>query len=143
MNRLLAIDYGTKRIGVAISDPMQILGMPYCTIVNSTIDEVNREIVDICTEEGVERILVGFPISIDGNETEMTKKIDWFISQLEKNISIPIERCDERYTSAEAKAVMHKLGKTKKRKMKSERSKGTVDQMAAALLLKDWISDNV
>jgi putative holliday junction resolvase len=139
MGRVLAVDYGTKRIGLALSDPGRIIGSPFRTIINENRETAVRQIAGLCREEEVDHILLGYPLGRDGEPTAMSGEIDLFSRELAAATGLQPELSDERFTSAEAGEVLQKLGRTRRRRNRQERAKGTRDQVAAALLLQDWI----
>ncbi len=98
--RLLALDYGTKRIGIAISDPEKTVAFPR-EVIKNTPETINylKKLID---EEKVEAIIVGWPLSLGGTETDQTRKTEAFIDLLEADLSVPIKKMDERWTTAQA-----------------------------------------
>src|SRR5690349_4611860 len=110
MPRVLAIDVGARRIGLAISDPTATLARPLATIEVSggpgsvdAIDRVAREIARLeADDEGLETIVVGLPRRLDGTATDETRKVERFIERLRTRTAIPIAQEDERLTSVEA-----------------------------------------
>ena len=98
--RILGLDYGSKRIGVAISDPEQTVAFPREVIQNN--EETINYLKKLITEEGVGEIVVGWPLSLSGTETDQTRQTTAFIQLLEANLSLPIKKMDERWTTAQA-----------------------------------------
>jgi putative Holliday junction resolvase len=143
MGRILSIDFGTRRIGLAISDPGRILGMPFRTVVNEDQAEAIREIAAICREEEVDHLLLGYPLGRDGGPTALGREVDAFAAELEKASGLSLERSDERFTSTEAEDVLRQLGRSGRHRNRRERKNGSKDQVAAALLLQDWIQNHV
>lgn len=142
MGRVLAIDYGTRRIGLALSDPARVIGAPFGTVDGRDQAAAVSAIVRVCREQEVDRILLGAPLSRDGEGTALSPETDWLAASLAAATGLPVERCDERFTSVEAGAVLHRLGRTGRTRGRRERKKGSRDQVAAALLLQDWINDH-
>lgn len=133
--RIMALDYGEKRIGIAFSDPMQIFAKPFITLPNSGLDGVLTEIRKLCTEHVVSEILVGVPYAIDGTYTPKTLETLDFIQSLQDALSLPVIKWDERYSSQEAEAELKKMGKS------WQEARQLVDAMAAALILKNYLEN--
>ena len=133
--RILSIDYGDSRIGLAISDVMQIIAKPYKTINNSSITEVLNSIRQIVKEKNIEKIIVGLPLTLKNTFSDQTNKVQNFVSFLDDNINIPILTYDERLTSIEAKRSLFTQG------IKLKNKKGFVDMTAAAIFLQGYLDE--
>lgn len=133
MQRILAVDYGMRRIGLAVSDPLQIIATPLDTLKISDFDDGVRQLLAICEEHKPITIIMGYPIGISGNKTDQTILVDKLIESLRSIISIPIIPWDERYTSIQAKSILHQQGK------KPRDDKGMVDQLAARIMLQEYL----
>jgi len=103
----MGIDYGSVRIGIALSDPLQIISRPYKVIPN-TGEKTFSEIKKIIKDENVEKIVLGIPYNLEGKDSAKTKEVREFGELLQQKISIPIVLWDERFTSAEANEVLKK-----------------------------------
>jgi len=134
--RILSIDYGDVRIGLAISDVMQIIAKPYKTIDNISNDIVIESIRTIITEKNIEKIVIGLPLTLKNTFSEQTKKVEKFVSLLNNKINIPILTYDERLTSIEAKRSLVNQG------VKIKNKKGFVDMTAAAIFLQGYLDKN-
>jgi len=135
--RLLGIDYGTKKTGLAISGPLGTLCTPLSTVPTSKImDELDSRI----EEYQVSKIIVGWPLQEDGSAQQTTKKVEEFIARLKKkfNGKIPIEAWDERYSSMRARALLKESGVGKKKR----NQRGTVDAVAAVIILEEYLEAN-
>ena len=99
--RILALDYGKRRIGVAISDPDRTIAFPREVWEGKTLNEVKNAISVLIQEEGVNLVIIGLPLSMDGTKTAQTKETEAFISEL-TSLGVPIECMDERLTTAQA-----------------------------------------
>ena len=133
MSRILAIDYGRKRTGVAVSDAMQI-------IANGLTTVPTHELLDFITgyvqKEPVERILVGLPKQMNNEATESMKYIDPFVRSLKKRLpEIPVEFVDERFTSVLAHRTMLEAGLKKK----DRQNKALVDEISATIILQTYL----
>ncbi len=133
MGRILCIDYGKARIGLALSDPMQIIASPLKTIKSHNIEEAILLIQEEVIKNEVELITIGLPIALSGNSTAQTEEVKGFISQLKNETSVPIEEVDERLSSVEAIKVLHKKG------IKTGHNKGEIDKTAAAIILQTYL----
>jgi putative Holliday junction resolvase len=138
MARVLGIDVGARRVGLAISDPSGTLARPLATIHVSSrqdaVDRVMREIARLSDEdEGLSRIVVGIPKRLDGTVTDHTRDAEAFVEALGACTALPIAREDERLTSREAEsrlAVRERDWRTRKEKL---------DAAAAAIILQDYL----
>jgi len=105
MGRLLAIDYGARRVGLALSDPLKMIASPYRTIINKNTTILIEEIERIIAAEDVELTIMGLPLGMAGQKTEQTKKVEEFVDKLtDRGIIIKYE--DERWSSVAAKRSM-------------------------------------
>ena len=129
--RIMGVDYGDKRIGVALSDPLRIMASPF-TIISRTMESQDiSALVDIVKEKDVGRIIIGLPISMDGSLGPQAEKVKAFGGELGRNTDIPIEFRDERLTTVEARELVQKARKTD--------HKTRYDAAAAALILQDYL----
>jgi len=129
--RLLGIDFGSKYIGLALSDPLKSLARPFKTIPSN--DKLLEEIKKICQEEEVEKIILGLPKSMDGSLGPQGEKTLKFKKELEDFLAIPIELEDERLTSKLASNLL----KDEKKKIKE--SKAELNKLAAQLILESYL----
>ena len=132
MGRLLAIDYGARRVGLALSDPLKIIASPYRTIINKNNTNLIEEIERIIATEDVELTIIGLPLGMAGQITEQTKKVKEFIDKLTAR-GIVIKYEDERWSSVAAKRSM------KEQNIKSGYNKDLVDQTAVAIFLQQYL----
>jgi putative Holliday junction resolvase len=131
--RILAIDYGSRRLGIAISDPMNIIAQGLSTLDNDgTLYEHLRTIV---AEHVISSIVVGMPYNLRGQSGTKAKEVERFVKRLRAELGIPVATWDERFTSKLAQTAIREMGT---KKMKRER-KGVVDQMASVLLLQSYL----
>lgn len=131
----MAIDYGTKAIGLAICDELHLTVRPLTTIRCEKLDrkQVTKRICDIVTEHEIGGLIVGLPLNMDGTRGEAVEKVERFIADLQPHLSIPIVTVDERLTSYEADQLLREMGVSQKdRKAKS-------DEYAAVLILQDYL----
>lgn len=134
MGRLLSIDYGRKRCGIAVSDTLKICANPLTTV---RACDLMRFLKDYCAANEVEKIIVGLPKQMDGSDSESARYINPFLKALSREMpDMPVERYDERFTSCLAHRAMIDGGL---RKM-ARRDKELVDAVAASIILNDYIS---
>jgi putative holliday junction resolvase len=131
--RILAVDYGRKRIGLALSDELGITAQPLQTLVRKNRREDLRRLREICRTHGVARILVGHPVHITGEAGEMADEASRFAVRLHKELGMDVELADERLTSWEAEQTMAETGSAGRRKNLS------LDAIAAAILLREYL----
>ena len=131
--RILALDHGTKRIGVAISDEMKLIAQPLEFIPAHPFEGVTTRLKEILKEKPAELILVGMPRNMDGTYGPATDKVREFVSALKESVSVPIRTWDERLTSVQANRVLIAADVNRRDR------KGKVDQTAAAILLQSYL----
>lgn len=136
MGRYLAIDHGSKRIGLAISDPMKIIAKPFKTITYNNRDEFFTLFIKILEEKDVECIVLGLPIGMKGQETLQTKNVLEFQKKLKLKIKIPVFLQDERLSSLSAKKSLIQ------QKIKTGHNKSKIDETAAAIFLQQFLDTN-
>lgn len=134
MARIICIDYGGRRTGIAVTDPFKIIASALTTIDTKNFIPFLQKYF---SENEVELILIGEPKNWDDSDTHATPLVNKAIEQLKKNFPhIPIEKVDERYTSKMASQAMIEMGMKKKDRQK----KGNVDQIAATIMLQEWMN---
>jgi putative Holliday junction resolvase len=132
--RILALDYGRKRIGLAISDELGLTARPLAILERKNRRTDLAFLRDICAKHGVTRILVGHPLHITGEAGEMADEAAAFAVRIGKDLGLAVELADERLTSWEASQTMAEAGN-------SARRRGTkhLDDVAAAILLREYL----
>lgn len=131
--RILAIDYGRKRLGLALSDALCITAQPFATLVRSNRRDDLRRLREICRDNGVTRILVGHPLHMSGGAGEMARESARFAARLQEELSIETELVDERLTSWEAEETLVSGGRSQRKR------RTAIDPLAAAILLRDYL----
>lgn len=134
MSRVMSLDIGTRRIGVAVSDESGLIAQPLTVITREGTARDVACIVQMVRERGVDQIVVGLPITLQGNEAETSRKVMEFVSHLRNALEIPIVLVDERLSTAEADKRMLEANLRRS----SRRQK--VDAVAAALILERYLS---
>jgi putative Holliday junction resolvase len=136
MGRVLAIDYGLRRSGIATTDPLKIIAQPLTTVPTEGLMDFLEK---YCAEEPVEQFVVGLPLHADGNPAQIAGQVDGFVRDLQQKFpDKPIRRQDERNTSNDAKRVILQSGIKKQKR----RDKALVDKVAAALILEQFMEEN-
>lgn len=133
--RVMAVDYGTKAIGLAICDELQLTVRPLTTIRRERRDRnrVAERIGSLVAEHEIGALVVGLPLNMDGTRGEAVENVERFIAGLQPHLSIPIVTIDERLTSYEADQILREMGVSlKERKARS-------DEYAAVLILQDYL----
>lgn len=135
--RILAIDYGTKRIGIAITDPLNLFAYPLTTLQNNQ-DFLNH-LKSILNQYKVVKIIIGHPIKEDGSEPQSLSHILALKSEIEQKLNINVILVDERYSSEIAKQRIIETVKSKKKR----KDKTLLDKNAAAVILEDYLKSNL
>jgi putative Holliday junction resolvase len=133
--RYLALDHGTKRIGVAVSDELKMIAQPLEYIPTEPFDAFLARLKQVMTEKEVELVFIGMPRNMDGTYGPAAQNVQEFIAQLKPEISVPIKTLDERLTSAQANRVLLQ-GNVRRADRKQK-----VDAMAAAILLQSYLDN--
>lgn len=136
MGRILAIDYGRKRTGIAVTDPLKIIANGLTTV--RTCD-LMAFIKSYMQNEEVERIIVGLPKQMSGEKSENMKYIEPFVKNLRKEVDIPVEYVDERFTSVLAHKAMLDGGLKKK----DRQNKALVDEISATIILQTYMENKL
>lgn len=132
--RVMGIDFGEVKIGVAISDPLKMISSPYITINRKKTPDYISEIKKIVEDKNVESIVVGYPLTLSGNKSKQTQLTESFINQLERSLDAMIYTCDERLSSQEAQRYLKEKG------VKIGHNKEKVDQISASIILSQFLS---
>jgi putative holliday junction resolvase len=131
--RILALDHGTKRIGVAISDELQMIAQPLEFIPAEPFADFLARLKEILREKEVASILVGMPRNMDGSYGPAAMKVREFVGALRDSLAIPIQTWDERMTTVQAQRFLIEAG------VRREKRKVKVDKTAAAILLQSYL----
>ena len=133
MDRMIGIDYGRARVGVAMSDPLGIFASPLETVASAKIIDYLQKLT---TSEKVVRFVVGYPMNLDGRPAEAAADVDAFLKRLAKHFpAIPVSLEDERFTSVLAHRAMIDGGM----KASQRRDKASVDRISAAIILQGYL----
>ena len=136
MSRFLGIDYGTVRIGLALSDPTGILASPLPFLENQSPQQVTTALSQLIQTHQIEGLVIGLPRNMDGTYGPSAQKVRDFIAQIQKSISLPITPIDERLTTAQASKQLSSIGMNQKQLRKK------VDSSSACLILQQYLDRN-
>lgn len=133
LSRILAIDYGQTRIGLALSDPLHILSTPFRTLPNTGFENVAKALTQIVAEESVGLVVMGLPLNHEGEDTQQTGIVRKFTEKLRKRLPVPIVWHDERFSTEEARRELQRMGKN------PIEGRKIIDQIAATLILREYL----
>ena len=132
MSRILGLDYGERRIGIALSDPLQIIAKPLTVIDRKKTDYI-FQLSKIIVENEIISIVVGLPLTLQGKESKQTKIVLSFIDELQSKLTIPILQIDERLSSIAAEKSLQIQN------IKTKNNKKLIDETAAAIFLQEYL----
>ena len=133
MQRILAVDFGMRRVGLAVSDALGLTAQGLPTQKVSGPNRAVEVVVEASCQWQVGRIVVGMPLNMDGSKGDMARIVEFFIANLLEKTGLPVSEWDERLTSVYAHRVLQASGQ------KSRGQKGAIDRIAATLLLESYI----
>ena len=133
MSRTLGIDFGTRRIGLALSDPTGILASPLPFLENTGLPEVTARLKELVATQGIQTVVVGLPRNMDGSYGPSAEKVGEFIAQIQPHLSAQIVALDERLTTAQASRDLSRMGLDQRELRKK------VDSSSAALILQQFL----
>ena len=133
MDRILAIDYGDVRVGLALSDLTHTIAKPFKTINYDNMNHLLEQLSHIIKDNKVQKIVVGIPYNMKGDDTQQTLKVREFVVFLEEKLEFKIDFIDERLTSLEAEKTMHKMN------IKTGFNKDKIDKIAASIILQEYL----
>lgn len=133
MNRILGIDYGSVRIGLALSDPTGTLASPLPHLENKSLSHIQTALMELIRIHEIQKIVVGLPRNMDGSYGPAAEKVRDFISQIQKGLSVPMETQDERLTTVQASKQLSQMGMNQKDLRKK------IDSSSASLILQQYL----
>lgn len=131
--RVMALDIGGRRIGVALSDTTRVLASPLTTLRAEPRATVIAQIAVLITRHEVADLVVGLPLTLSGEIGPQAEIVKGFVEDLRKQVTVPIHLHDERLTSVEAERIMSEMG------LKREQRRARIDEMAASIILRDFL----
>tara|TARA_A100001011_G_scaffold400883_1_gene520562 strand:- start:3986 stop:4402 length:417 start_codon:yes stop_codon:yes gene_type:complete len=135
LKRVLSIDFGEVRVGLALSDLTCTIAKPYKTINYNDMDHLLFQLSDIIVENDVNQLVVGIPYNMKGEDTKQTKIVRNFVSVLKEKLDFNVDLVDERLTSSEAEKYMHQMD------IKVGHNKDKVDKIAASIILQEYLEN--
>ena len=133
MTRILALDVGGRRVGVAVSDPTQTLARSLSVLERKDDRDLVEQVEALVRGQGVERVVVGYPLSLGGQVGPQARRIERFAQTLAQALAVPVELWDERYSTVDAHRILREQG------VRARRRRGRVDATAAAVILQDYL----
>lgn len=132
--RVLGIDFGLKRVGLAVSDPMRIIASALDTATYKSRRELLRHLVEVIQKHEITQVVVGLPRHMDGREGEMAKTVRQLIDELAKLVAAPVVAWDERLSSVQAERALREMGVSTR-----ATKRGEVDRLAAVFILQSYL----
>jgi putative Holliday junction resolvase len=139
MQRTLGLDFGERRVGVAVSDPTGTLARPLVTIVRRSREEDFAAIGELVAEHGVGLVVVGQPLTLDGTEGPQARRVCRYAKALADHLPVPVASWDERYSTVTAGEI---LRQNRKKRRPGTCAKGEVDAVAAAVILQSYLDSH-
>ena len=134
--RVLGIDFGSRRHGLAVSDGLGLTAQPLGTLERQNETADMKRFGELVDEHEIGRIVIGLPLNMDGSESVHFKDVEIFAAQLGKHTELPIEMWEERLTTSEAERILLAADTSRKKRKK------VIDKLAAALILQSWMDAN-
>lgn len=131
--RILAIDYGEKRLGIAVSDPLGIIPQGLPTIEYKSLKEVKQKLKEIIEQYEISQIVVGHPLNLRGEVAAAATQVQTFVQKIKMEVNLPIILWDERFTSVEAERILRQLN------ISPSRNKSKIDQISAMIVLQNYL----
>ena len=148
--KILALDYGRTKIGIALADVQARIAAPFATLPRINRNEDMRRLREMARQEKVQQIVVGLPLRLDGTQGDMADEVTRFAERVRKQVGVPVELVDERLTSWEAERILEEeLGRKlmrqethqgRKKTSRAADTKYTVDAVAAMVILREYLS---
>jgi putative Holliday junction resolvase len=133
MGRILGIDYGERRVGLAVSDPLGTIAMPRSVLTVRDAADALRQVVAACREADAERLVVGLPLNMDGSRGAAVERVEQFVGQLRAALAIPVETWDERLSTSHAERALLEAD------LSRQRRRQVIDKVAAQVILQGYL----
>ena len=131
--KIMALDVGRSRIGVALSDPDQVLALPHSTLERTSSNQDITTLLDMAIDNHVQEIVVGLPLSLSGSIGPQAREVNYFVRDLSSVADVPITTLDERYSTVEAERLLRQTGKS------PSENRSDVDSIAATIILQTYL----
>lgn len=131
--KIMAVDYGKMRIGIALTDPLGVIAQPYLAIPHKSQKDLIKRLKFISEQNNVGLILVGNPLCLDGSANEMSEEVKKFVKRLGKSLKIKVQLWDERFTSQYAAKILKEHGIKQK----------NLDEVSASLMLEEYLRQKI
>jgi putative holliday junction resolvase len=133
MSKVLGVDFGERRTGVAISDAARVIAFPRETLECPRVEQAAAAVARLAAAENVSEIVVGYPLNMNGSKGPRTARTDEFLAELVRRTAIPLQTWDERLSTKIAEAVLIEAG------TRREKRRGVVDKLAAQVILQGYL----
>lgn len=133
MARILGIDYGVRRVGVAASDLTGTIAMPRVVLTVRDPEDALRQVLAACREAGAERVVVGLPLNMDGSRGEAVERVEQFVARLRAALPVPVDTWDERLSTSSAERSLLEADLSRRRRRE------VVDKIAAQVILQSFL----
>ena len=133
MSKVLGVDFGDRRTGIAISDASRTIAFPRETLDCPHVEQAAAAVARLAAAEQVGEIVVGYPVNMNGSEGPRTARTDEFLAELAKRTAVPLRKWDERLSTKIAEAVLIEAG------TRREKRRGVVDKLAAQVILQGYL----
>ncbi len=131
--RFLGLDFGQRRIGVAVSDPSGLIAGSLKTLIVKNTDDALQQVLELVSEHNIAGIVLGLPLNLSGDASEVSKEVEAFAGRLRSSCDVPVFLEDERLSSRLAESVLHAHGK------RIKGHKGKIDRIAAVIILQSFL----
>jgi len=131
--RMLGIDYGERRVGVAISDPFGDIALGVCTLAVTGMKDAVAKVSDLCREREVGKVVLGLPLNMDGSSGAMVERVEQFATRLTESTGLPVVMLDERLSSALVERTLLDADMSRRKR------KGVIDKLAAQVILQGYL----
>lgn len=132
MGRIICLDYGEARIGVAVSDPSQIIASPL-RYINARQEGVTDDILSLIDEYNADKLVIGLPLNLKGRNSEKTREVKEFYNEIKEILSIPVELWDERFSTVTAEKALRQGN------IKAKKQRHIVDSLSAQIILQNYL----
>jgi len=133
VGRILCIDYGQKRVGLALSDTLKLISTPFAIIYND--GELLQNLQALIEDKLIEKIVIGMPYTLDGRRSKKTKEVEKFVQEIKRKINLPVTIYDEAFSTVEANEILKRKG------LSAPKARRVVDMYAASIILSNYLQN--